>query len=225
LELYLIRHGKPNSKPNHWISSSTPLSSEGVIQAEKIGLKLTNIPFDKIITSPFTRSKETAEIIRQKSQQSDVLKEEQWLSEIDIGKWAGLNKNIIIQECPTSVYNTIQKGYIRGGPLVARLLKSQKDFCFPKGEDLKSFWNRVSTGLLQILDQYRGRLDKKIALVGHGGSFTIIILKLLGYSFRDINFPIFIFGLGDTTIIRIRDEQIYYLSMNSFYLPTDNCVD
>ena len=186
-----------------------------------MGLKLTNIPFDTIITSPFTRAKETAEIIQQKSQQSVVLKEEQWLSEIDLGKWAGLNKNIIIQECPTSVYNTIQKGYIRGGPLVARLLKNQKDFCFPNGEDLNFFWNRVNTGFSRTLDQYRGRLDKKIALVGHGGSFTIIMLKLLGYSFRDINFPIFIFGVGDTTIIRIRDEQIYCLHMNSFYLPTD----
>jgi len=187
-----------------------------------MGSKLAKIPFDTIITSPFTRAKETAEIIKQKSQTSVILKEEQWLSEIDLGKWAGLNKNIIIQECPANVINTIQKGYIRGGPLVARLLKSQRDFCFPKGEDLKTFWNRVSTGLFQVLDQYKGRLNKKIALVGHGGSFTITMLILLGYSFRDNNFPIFIFELGDTTIIRIRDEQIYFLHMNSFYLPTDN---
>lgn len=187
-----------------------------------MGLKLTNIPFDTIITSPFTRAKETAEIINSKSKNPKILQEKQWLSEIDLGNWAGQNKSKCLENCSRSIKEVIEDGYSRKGPLVARLLKSNKDFSFPKGEDLSSFWNRVSTGFFQTLDLYRGRLDKRIALVGHGGSFTIIMLKLLGYSFRDINFPIFIFGVGDTTIIRIRDEQIYYLHMNSFYLPTDN---
>ncbi len=111
--------------------------------------------------------------------------------------------------------------YNSNGPLVARLLESNKEFCFPSGESLFSFWTRVNNGLIKTLGQFRGQKNRKIALVGHGGSFTIIMLSLLGYSFYDEYFPIFIFRMGDSTIIRIRNKKIHFLSHNSFYLPDD----
>jgi broad specificity phosphatase PhoE len=221
IEIFLIRHGKPVIKANHWIKASTPLSQEGLGQAEKIALKLRKIQFDALITSPLTRAKQTAEVMEQRSQEIVDLQEEEWLSEIDLGDWAGSNKTTIIKSYPFLDNQVITGGYNSSGPLIARLLKSNKDFCFPSGECLISCWKRVSDGLLKTLDQFRGQKNKRVALIGHGGSFTIIMLTLLGYSFNDTQFPIFIFGMGDSTIIRIRKEQIFLLNMNSFYLLHD----
>ncbi len=91
------------------------------------------------------------------------------------------------------------------------------DFTFPSGENLKSFWNRVRNGLQDSLNQFKGSTNKKVAIIGHGGSLTVILLTLLGYKFGDKDFPIFIFGLGDVTIIRITNSQIHFLAMNVNY--------
>lgn len=174
--------------------------------------------FDLLITSPLTRAKQTAEIIVQRSQESVLLQEMEWLAEIDLGDWAGSNKTLIVKEYSNLDNKLITGGYNASGPLFTRLLKSNKDFRFPSGESLIFFWKRVNDGFFETLDQFRGQEDKRIALVGHGGSLTVILLTLFRYSFYDKHFPIFIFGMGDSTIIRLKNEQIQFLNMNSFYL-------
>lgn len=174
-----------------------------------------------MITSPLIRAKQTAEIIKQRSPISVFFQEKEWLAEIDLGDWAGSDKTSISKKYSNLNNQVILGGYNNKGPLISRLLESNKEFCFPSGESLFSFWTRVNDGLVKTLRQFRGQENKRIALVGHGGSFTIIMLTLLRYSFFDRNFPVFIFKMGDSTIIRIRNEQIQFLSMNSFYISDD----
>ncbi|UCE13497.1 MAG: histidine phosphatase family protein [Candidatus Heimdallarchaeota archaeon] len=216
LEINLIRHGDAASDPNHWSSPTTPLSEVGVAQVKKLALKLKNQSFDALYTSPFIRAKQTAEIIKKYYQKSIDLQEKNWLSEIDLGTWAGGLKEKVALQIPSSLKSLLDEGYNKRGPLVARILVTDKKFTFPSGESLEIFWKRVSNGLHETFDQYRSFPSRKIAFVGHGGSFTVILLNLLGKSFSDTNFPIFLFRQGDITTIRINNGFVFVLQVNPF---------
>ncbi|MHA2246008.1 MAG: histidine phosphatase family protein [Candidatus Hodarchaeales archaeon] len=218
LDIYLIRHSDPEVLPNHWSSSTTPLSQHGVIQAEKLAKQLKNHRFDALFTSPFNRAKETAEIIAKECVQVKI-QELNWLAEINVGEWAGCHKNEINQQVTPSIKQFLESGYNKRGPLVGGLLAFDKNFSFSSGESLKDFWNRVSTGFHKTLYQFKGKSGKKICLIGHGGSFTVIILNLLNKSFSDREFPVFMFRKADLAIIRIREGQIFFLQMNPFLSP------
>ncbi|MHA2073809.1 MAG: histidine phosphatase family protein [Candidatus Hodarchaeales archaeon] len=206
-----MRHGKPENEPNHWIRPNTPLSNEGIDQAETIAMKLSDTQFDLILTSPLLRAKQTAEIIKNFSNETKILREEKWLSEINLGDWAGSNKH------PELGDEVIKGGYNKRGPLFTRILLKNIDFTFPSGENLHLFWNRVRNGLQDSLNQFKGSTDRRIAVIGHGGSLTVILFSLLGFKYGDKNFPLFIFGLGDVTIIRMVNNQIHFLAMNLNY--------
>ena len=66
LELYLIRHGLAAERgPDYPDDSKRPLTRQGMaaIRQEARALNELEISFDVIITSPLTRTKQTAEII------------------------------------------------------------------------------------------------------------------------------------------------------------------
>ena len=213
LELYLIRHASPVGKLNHWSSPETPLSELGVNQAEKIAQFLENLKFDAIITSPYKRTTQTANIIA-KYNKSALLQEEYWLSEIDLGEWTGRHKNEINSQIPTPIRQVLEEGYDERGALVANLMMIDRNFTFPKGESLQKFWNRVVKGFFLTLEQFKGKINQKLCLIGHGGSFTIIVLSLLDKSFFDETFPLFLFGKANLTSIRIKNGKIFFLLMN-----------
>ncbi|MFX1506545.1 MAG: histidine phosphatase family protein [Promethearchaeota archaeon] len=217
LELYLIRHASPVGKLNHWSSPKTPLSELGVNQAEKIAQILENLKFDAIITSPYKRTTQTANIIT-KYNKSAFLQEESWLSEIDIGEWTGRHKNDMKSQIPESLTQLLEEGYDERGPLVANLMLIDRKFAFPKGESLQEFWNRVTKGLFQTLEQFKGKINQKLCLIGHGGSFTVIVLNLLHKTFFDEKFPLFMFAKANYTLIRIRNGKIQFLRMNPILL-------
>lgn len=64
IKLYLIRHGEStlNIQEIHQ-TGDVLLSEEGKRQATRVGKRLTKIPIDALITSPFERAKQTAQII------------------------------------------------------------------------------------------------------------------------------------------------------------------
>lgn len=213
LEIYLIRHAAPAGKLNHWSSSTTPLSKLGLSQAKRLAQNLKSHNFNAIITSPFKRAKQTAEFIV-KYNKSAFLQEESWLSEIDLGEWTGRHKDDIKDQMPVPLRRLLEEGYDERGPLVANLLMIDRTFSFPLGESLQEFWSRVVKGFYQTLGQFKGKKDQKLCLIGHGGSFTVVVLNLLGKSFSDQIFPLFMFDKANTTIIRIKKDKVFFLCMN-----------
>lgn len=218
LELYLIRHATPAGKVDHWSSPTTPLTEFGLSQAEKIGQFLAKQNFNTIITSPYKRAIQTAKSIV-KYNKSVHLQEEPWLSEINLGEWTGRHKGLIKSQMPVSLKRLLDEGYDERGPLVANLMMIDRNFKFPKGESLQDFWNRVLKGFSKTLEQYKGKKNQKLCLVGHGGSFTVIVLNLIGKSFSDLFFPLFMFDKANYTKISIKKEKTYFLHMNPIVSP------
>jgi broad specificity phosphatase PhoE len=213
IDLYLIRHADPASLPNHWTSPKTPLSDLGINQAQNVAQRLKSHSLDVLISSPLTRARQTAELIQKEFQNVFPIQVKSWLAEIDLGDLGGLQKNAVKHHFP-NLTELPPKDPKFPAPLVARLLAQSKEFTFPSGENLKEFWDRVNKGLSQLMTQFIGTSGKKIGLVGHGGSFTVIVLNLIGKTFVDNSYPVFFFNKGDFTIIRIVNEQILFLQIN-----------
>lgn len=83
MKVYLVRHGntdlldnKVNQKPD------TPLNQQGIDQAMALAKRLEAETFDVVISSSYTRAKQTAEIIGKDFEESDLLVERRKPSEI-----------------------------------------------------------------------------------------------------------------------------------------------
>jgi broad specificity phosphatase PhoE len=67
MKLYFVRHGQTNSNAQAanqpTIGNSEPLNELGIQQAGELADQLKNEKFDTIITSPFRRAVQTAEIV------------------------------------------------------------------------------------------------------------------------------------------------------------------
>ncbi|MBQ9014347.1 MAG: histidine phosphatase family protein [Bacilli bacterium] len=63
--LYVVRHGKTDSNENGRYGGriDVNLNEEGIRQAEEVALKLKDIKFEKVFSSPLSRAYKTAEII------------------------------------------------------------------------------------------------------------------------------------------------------------------
>ncbi len=65
-ELYLIRHGKAEERGDAWPDDSkrplTELGSEGMKKAAR-GLMRLGVTFDVVMTSPYVRTRQTAELV------------------------------------------------------------------------------------------------------------------------------------------------------------------
>ncbi|MHA2174829.1 MAG: histidine phosphatase family protein [Candidatus Hodarchaeales archaeon] len=198
LNVYLIRHATPQNKPGHWTSFNSPLDEKGRKQSELLGKKLKNIEFHEIITSPYVRTVQTTEIMLNHINYDGSPRIEPWLGEINLGDMAGKPKNVVGKNLSLKTVLQMEKAS-NFEPLVARLLVTAKQFSFPNGESLRQFWNRVETGFLKLIDEYRNKKCYNIGLVGHGGSFTIIQAVL---------------QMGKYTQIRILGGRCIYLRQN-----------
>lgn len=64
MKIYIVRHGQTDfNVQKRFQDSKSELSDEGIRQAEVLALRFQNIPIDKIISSPYKRTRHTAEII------------------------------------------------------------------------------------------------------------------------------------------------------------------
>ncbi len=213
IDLFLIRHAQPENPPKHWTSPSSPLSNLGVEQAKQTAEELRLELFTDFIASPFVRTKQTATHIYNALEAKPEFTEQDWLAEIDLGVWAGKFKSEI--EMDPSYPKLFPMNKVgRHEPLVARLLNTHKEFQFPQGESLQKFWERVSSGFLKFLNSKRDGKEHRIALIGHGGSFSIIQAVLLGKSFSDKHFPVMAINMGRYAHIRIFKERVVLLQLN-----------
>ena len=66
--LYFIRHGQTDWNLERKIQGCTdiPLNEKGVLDAEAAAEKVAEIKWDRIISSPLSRARQTAEILNKK---------------------------------------------------------------------------------------------------------------------------------------------------------------
>ena len=146
--IYLMRHGLDDETfVGGW--SDVDLIEEGKLQVGKAAnfIVNNNLKINKIICSDIKRARTTAKIINKKLDLE--IRYTPVLRELDKGKLTGKEKSIL------NTYDTYKL-----------------DFCYPDGESMINFYNRIKRDLKEILS------EENTLLVTHRGVINMIYFIL-----------------------------------------------
>ncbi len=156
----LLRHGKTewNEEGRIQGSGDSPLTTEGVEEIEQWGQFLLNFKWDRIISSPLGRTRQTSEIINNHLniplEFHNGLREQHW------GDWEGVTKKIIHDEHTVELNRQVSLGW---------------NFRPPNGESRKEVLSRVQESLLTIAKKYP---TEKILIICHQGVIRSTVYHL-----------------------------------------------
>jgi probable phosphoglycerate mutase len=166
-KIYLIRHGEIDTGNEKKYVGITDLSldNEGIEQAHLIKNYFSNIPIDKVYTSPLKRCLQTTEIILKEKEQAYTLVDD--LKEINMGTWENRPIQYIKENFP--------KSYEERG-------KDIEFFIPPQGESFHQLAGRAMKAFERIV-----KLEgETIMIVAHAGINKVILSQILGYPLSDI---------------------------------------
>lgn len=147
MKILVVRHGRTNWNDLNKVQglADIELNEEGKSQAKITAEKLKNEKIDLIISSPLTRTKQTAEIVRD-GRDINIIFDDR-LKERDYGEFEGLTKEIF--KFPD-------------------FWTYSKNIKYEKAENIQDFFGRVFEFLdeLKMNKQYE---EKTVLLVIHGG--------------------------------------------------------
>lgn len=159
--IYLLRHGEiAQANPRKFIGrTDLSLTDRGKKQIDRTAEFLTGKNICRIICSPLTRCRQSAEILDKHLQLGVEIDEK--FTEIDLGSWEGLT------------VNEVQKQF--AGQYEARG-KDIVHFKPQNGESFQDLSDRVWPAF-SSLDLSDG---KRIAIVAHSGVNRVLLCRLLG---------------------------------------------
>ena len=154
--VYFVRHGQTTANATATIQGQTDtlLDEVGLKQAELVGARLKNFPFDVIYSSDLSRAMVTAGKI---AGDRTIIRTPR-LREWSLGHWQGLTISEIKSSFPDE-YN--------------RFVADSPDFHPENGESSREFQQRAGDFMQYLAANHPG---KKILCVSHGG-FMVKVLK------------------------------------------------
>lgn len=160
--IYLVRHGVTewNKQFRYQGSADIPLSAEGEEQADRVGLRLSQLRVERIISSPLRRAMGTALRI---AERVDVDNVEQWedLREVDFGDWEGLTVREIVAKFGEDNFDAWRRAQI--------------DVTAANGEDARSVYDRAGRAVQRL----SGMQDEVTVVVSHGAIFRALMLHFI----------------------------------------------
>jgi probable phosphoglycerate mutase len=164
IRIILLRHGETtwNIEGRYQGQEDTPLSPKGLEQGRKAALALKDIPIDRAISSPLSRSFETCRMAADYHHLT-VMKDSR-LIEISHGLWEGIHADEIKARYPKEF----------------RLWHTHPEQVqMPEGENLEDVRKRAR----EAFDEYARKYDGETVLVAaHDAVNKAIICDLLGLS-------------------------------------------
>ncbi len=155
--LYLLRHGSTGADGRFIGTTDLPLSEEGRVQVVQVRPVIDLAAIDAILCSPMTRCVQTLELLKV-PMVSEIVDE---LREIDFGLWEDLDFASVNSQYPE---------------YVSDWMKNPETFCFPEGEALPSFFQRLEKVKKKIEDHP----GDNVLAVCHGGVIRYMICLFLG---------------------------------------------
>lgn len=160
-KIYLVRHGQieiPVNKKIYLGQLDVDLNEKGIEQAQQLGLKMSNVSFEKIYCSSLKRTMKTAEII---GKHHDILPNTiDEFREIHLGEWEGLSFDEVKKKYP--------KEFEKRG-------KEIFHYCVLGGESFSDCNKRVMKKFYEILAETTGNL----LIVAHAGVNRLILCNIL----------------------------------------------
>lgn len=158
--LVLVRHGEAGHEQVRYVGKTdVPLSPQGRLHSERLAKSIKKMACTHALSSPLRRCLETAEVLLKGTDL--MLEQDPDLREIDFGRWEGL---------------TFQEIVARDPQLVDQWARGSLDFCFPDGETLRGFWDRICRAAKRL----REIPAKRVLVVTHGGVIRFLLCHYLG---------------------------------------------
>lgn len=157
-ELYVFRHGETHDNINRVFSGwrDSKITEKGAKQAEELSIALKGKRIDLCITSPLSRTKETARIAL-KYHPDVVFEEDPRIIERNYGELTGHSKQKLMEENPELAVK-YRRGY---------------DTPPPKGESMKMVEERVFPFCDELVERIK-KNNINVAVSCHGNSMRAI---------------------------------------------------
>lgn len=102
MRIILARHGNTFAAGEKvcWVGSRNdlPLVEQGVLQAQKVGQSLQEVPIEAIYFAPLKRTHDFAQIVAEFAKTAPLMKEDKRLTELDYGDWSGLTDDEVAEQ-------------------------------------------------------------------------------------------------------------------------------
>ncbi|MBU0460748.1 MAG: histidine phosphatase family protein [Nanoarchaeota archaeon] len=163
MRIIICRHGETDANLEKRLLGviDRPLNEEGLRQAEILGEYLSQYNFSSIYSSSLSRSSQTAQAIEKYQKDCGVILVPEF-NERNFGQYEMKTWKEVFKEIPD---------------LRKRWKEEGEQFCFPGGEILSNFIDRVQGAFRETISKHEVRED--IAYVAHGGS----IKAMMGWMF------------------------------------------
>ncbi len=207
MKIYIIRHGETDWNVTRKLQGATdiPLNQKGILLAEVTAKAISDIPFDVIFTSPLSRAKKTAEIIR--GNRPIPIVEEPRLKEISFGIYEGLSCSKEHYEIPDPEFMSF-------------FLHPESYIPPENAESIEALCERTTDFLMELAGKAEYR-DKTILLSTHGAATKGLLSSLTIDNIRDF----WNGGVHKNCGISLLEEQDGKLSLvwenKIFYKETD----
>ncbi len=164
MKLFFVRHGRSEDNENKIIQGTrdSPLIEKGIKQAERVAERLKENKFDKIIVSPLSRTKDTAEKIIQYHDDVEVELDENFM-EYSYGVIQGKPKEFLkkkLEEVGVPRYEYKPKG----------------------GTSLVEYYDKMKEIYKEIKNSDYG---DRILIVSHSGTIRTFLLAMEGRRYED----------------------------------------
>lgn len=162
MKVYLLRHGETegNVKAQYAGVTDTPLTQKGKQQAVDAHLRFEDIQFDVVLSSPLSRALDTARVFTD----HEVILHE-GLKEMNFGIFEGMTYDEIKRKHPKEVEIWQQE---------------TREYMFPEGESLRSFYKKIVDVYQDILKTYD---VEHLLIVAHSGVIKSILAHEISENF------------------------------------------
>jgi broad specificity phosphatase PhoE len=209
LTLVLTRHGLTDrSSPEQHLGQRIDISinDAGRRQARALARRLSAVRFDRVLTSPLFRARETAEILAPEA----PIEADPRLKEMDYGAWEGLT------------YEQLEE---RDAALRREWELAPDRLACPGGESGNDVAERVRSFLADLIEEHKSwharasfraatspggpanaPVDRPLLAVAHSSTNRILLCVALGTDVRDYR-KRFVQGQGNLTVLRWEDAD------------------
>ncbi|KRK40511.1 histidine phosphatase family protein [Loigolactobacillus bifermentans] len=179
ITVYFVRHGQTYFNTYRHVQgwSDSPLTQQGILDAQQTGQRLAQIHFDQAYCSDTMRARHTAQMILQANQAS-ALKQPQELTyfrEVFFGSYEGMPAQevwpMVSGEAKLATYPELIQKY------TITQLKDRIKATDPthQAENNAEYWQRTDAGF-DYLRQHQ-RPGSQVLLVSHGAAMSSIVAK------------------------------------------------
>lgn len=215
MKLYIIRHGQTEWNKSGRLQGQTDiaLNENGRALAEKVGKAMKEIPFDRVISSPLERSKQTAELVLKEncgkagrmfrngekwsvrdlsqgvaSWKKQVLTTEEQIKEISFGEYEGFSIP------STSMFSGDPK-YAITDPDFHNFFDAPEKYHPPKGGEKIEDLIRRTGKFLKKLAEDAGKMEKQgeceecVLISTHGAASRALLANIKHTTLKDFWYP------------------------------------